>query len=108
MKGIADGVKDAGINVTLEQILLWNTNYDQWCIYCPPDYSQSENQENNQFANKVENNGGSQQNAIKPAGGGCSSFCAWGEWAGGDGKLIFGKMKTISICRSSCQIEYWS
>ena len=23
--------------------------------------------------------------------GGCSSFCAWDEWAGGDGRLIFGK-----------------
>ena len=31
--GIVDGVKDAGVNVTLEEILLWNTNYDQWCIY---------------------------------------------------------------------------
>lgn len=53
MKGIADGVKDAGINVTLEQILLWNTNYDQWCIYCHPDYWQGENQGNNQLTVKL-------------------------------------------------------
>ncbi len=91
MKGIADGAKDAGVNVTLDQILLWNTNYDQWCIYCHPDYWQGENQVDNQLANKVEDKRGSQQNSIKPAGGGCSSFSAWGEWAGGDGKLIFGK-----------------
>ncbi|KKH95432.1 hypothetical protein EO95_08880 [Methanosarcina sp. 1.H.T.1A.1] len=91
MKGIADGAKDAGVNVTLDQILLWNTNYDQWCIYCHPDYWQGENQGDNQLANKIEDKRSSPQNAIKPAGGGCSSFCAWGEWAGGDGKLIFGK-----------------
>ena len=40
MKGIVDGAKDAGIDITLEQILLWNTNYDQWCIYCHPNYWQ--------------------------------------------------------------------
>ena len=38
MKGIADEAKDVGIDVTLEQILLWNTNYDQRCIYCHPNY----------------------------------------------------------------------
>ncbi len=82
--GIADGVKDAGVNVTLEEILLWNTNYDQWCIYCHPGYWQGYNQ--------VENYRKFQPlTVIKPASIGCSSFCAWGEWAGGDGKLIFGK-----------------
>ncbi|AKB36640.1 hypothetical protein MSSAC_2050 [Methanosarcina siciliae C2J] len=111
MIGIADGVKDAGINISLEQIMLWNTNYDQWCIYCHPDYwkgdnqgdkkdkNQGDNQDDNQGENKSENpvvskagnNGASRQNISKPAGVGCSSFSAWGEWAGGDGKLIFGK-----------------
>ncbi|MDQ1276609.1 MAG: hypothetical protein QG610_2187 [Euryarchaeota archaeon] len=91
MRGIADGAKDAGVNVTLEQILLWNTNYDQWCIYCHPDYWRSEHQNDNRLANKDENAESSQQNVTTIAGGGCSSFCAWGEWAGGDGKLIFGK-----------------
>ena len=36
MAGIADGVRDAGGKATLEEILLWNTNDDQWCIYCHP------------------------------------------------------------------------
>ncbi|MCZ7400511.1 MAG: C45 family autoproteolytic acyltransferase/hydrolase, partial [Candidatus Methanoperedens sp.] len=80
MRGIADGAKAAGVNVTLEQILLWNTNYDQWCIYCHPHYWQCDGKENP-----------GQPGTTGPAGGGCSSFCAWDEWAGGDGKLIFGK-----------------
>lgn len=91
MKGIADGAKDAGINVTLEQILLWNTNYDQWCIYCHPDYWQGDDLDDSQKANKIKNSKGLQQKVTTIAGGGCSSFCAWGEWAGGNGKLIFGK-----------------
>jgi hypothetical protein len=84
MIGIADGIKDAGVNINLDQILLWNTNYDQWCIYCHPYYWKTDNH--------VENEGKYQPlNLIKPVSGGCSSFCAWGEWAGDDGKLIFGK-----------------
>ncbi|VVB92190.1 Acyl-coenzyme A:6-aminopenicillanic acid acyl-transferase [uncultured archaeon] len=79
MRGIADGVKAAGVGVTLEQILLWNTNYDQWCIYAHPHW-QGDSGENPDT-----------QGLTQPAGGGCSSFCAWDEWAGGDGKLIFGK-----------------
>lgn len=84
MIGIADGVKDAGVNITLDQILLWNTNYDQWCIYCHPNFWKNDNQ--------VDNETSFQPTKVNiPASGGCSSFCAWGEWAGGDGKLIFGK-----------------
>ena len=86
MKGIADGAKDAGINITLEQILLWNTNYDQWCIYCHPHYWQADNKLEPQSEENLQ-----QTTLNKPPTGGCSSFCAWGEWAGGDGKLIFGK-----------------
>lgn len=91
MRGIADGAKDAGIDVTLEQILLWNTNYDQWCIYCHPHYWQANNRlENNKLETQSEEK--FQQITVnKPPTGGCSSFCSWGEWAGGDGKLIFGK-----------------
>ena len=77
--GIADGVKAAGVDLTLEQILLWNTNYDQWCIHAHPNYWRDDE---------------GVSNPVGPtglAGGGCSSFCAWDEWAGGDGKLIFGK-----------------
>ena len=84
MVGIADGVKDTGVNITLEEILLWNTNYDQWCMYCHPGYWQNDNQTENYAKFQP-------LNAIKPVGGGCSSFSAWGEWVGGDGKLIFGK-----------------
>lgn len=80
MRGITDGVKDAGVNVTMDQILLWNTNYDQWCIYCHPHYWHCDDKKN-------PGHSGSTQ----PSGGGCSSFCAWDEWAGGDGKLIFCK-----------------
>jgi len=80
MAGIADGAKDAGSNVTFEQILLWNTNYDQWCIYCHPHYWQCNGEES--FDPSI---------TTRLPGGGCSSFCAWDEWAGGDGKLIFGK-----------------
>jgi len=80
MKGIADGAKDAGVKVTFEQILLWNTNYDQWCIYCHPHYWQCDDEGNPE-----------QSGPKQVASGGCSSFCAWDEWAGGDGELIFGK-----------------
>ena len=79
MVGIADGVKAAGKDISLKQILLWNTNYDQWCIYCHPHYYQ------------IAGDGNPSGPARSSMGGGCSSFCAWGEWAGGDGKLIFGK-----------------
>jgi hypothetical protein len=67
MIGIADGVKEAGVNITLEDILLWNTNYDQWCIYCHPGYWQGDNQ--------AINYGKFQPlKSIKLFNGGCSSF----------------------------------
>jgi len=81
IQGIADGALDAGADVTREQILLWNTNYDQWCLYVHPGYWR----------------GCCDPDAVPAVGpgalggGGCSSFCAWDEWAGGDGRLIFGK-----------------
>lgn len=74
MEGIAAGARDAGADISLGQVLLWNTNYDQWCLYAHPGYWR-----------------GCAEPAAGPAGGGCSSFCAWGAWAGGDGGLIFGK-----------------
>lgn len=80
MQGIVDGTQAAGVNISLEQIMLWNTNYDQWCIYSHPHHWTPEGA-------PLSKNAGS----MPPAGGGCSSFCAWDEWAGGDGKLIFGK-----------------
>jgi hypothetical protein len=80
MRGIAEGANDAGFDVTLEQILLWNTNYDQWCIYCHPHYWRCDGKTNTDETALMES----------PSVG-CSSFCAWDEWAGGNGKLIFGK-----------------
>ncbi len=85
MKGIAEGAQAKGFDISLEQVLLWNTMYDQWCIYCHPYYWNCD---------------GKDEDAYKPApeahpwtraAGGCSSFCAWDEWAGGDGKMIFAK-----------------
>ncbi|MCK9566686.1 MAG: C45 family peptidase [Methanothrix sp.] len=80
MRGIADGANDAGVDITLEQILLWNTNYDQWCIYSHPHYWQC--------GGPANSDGNS---SMQSSSGGCSSFCAWDEWAGGNGRLIFGK-----------------
>jgi hypothetical protein len=80
MHGIADGARAAGANISLAQVMLWNTNYDQWCIYSHPYHWTPEGAPPSNF-------GGS----IAPASSGCSSFSAWDEWAGGDGKLIFGK-----------------
>jgi len=80
MRGIADGANAAGVGVTLNQVLLWNTNYDQWCIYAHPAYWRPEGKEENRPLDR-----------IVPGAGGCSSFCAWDDWAGGDGKLIFCK-----------------
>jgi len=81
IRGIVDGASAASsTQFTFDQILLWNTYYDQWCIYCHPHY----------WRELVTNN--------KPKHGslagsvGCSSFSAWDkEWAGGDGRLVFGK-----------------
>jgi hypothetical protein len=81
MRGIADGANDSGrTEITLKQLLLWNTNYDQWCIYCHPHYWQADGNAQKKSLNR-----------IMTGSGGCSSFSAWDEWAGGDGKLIFCK-----------------
>lgn len=94
MEGIADGVRDADGKATLEEILLWNTNYDQWCIYCHPHYWRCDGDVD---GCGVGGDGGEEGSApsgsppLAPPGGGCSSFSAWDEWSGGDGELIFGK-----------------
>lgn len=80
MEGIYAGCNDAGVSVTLQQILLWNTNYDQWCIYAHPHYwHPTEGVGKRPLAN------------VFIGAGGCSSFSAWDKAAGGDGKMIFGK-----------------
>jgi hypothetical protein len=87
MVGVADGVRDGGGKATLEEILLWNTNYDQWCIYCHPNFWNCDGPDGRDGpdppASKIPGRGA--------AGGGCSSFSAWDEAAGGAGQLIFGK-----------------
>ena len=85
MQGIVDGAQSAGFaNITLEKILLWNTYYDQWCLYSHPHNWESDEKEKRKQSGF---------NAIFSSGsaGGCSSFTAWNKAAGGDGKLIFGK-----------------
>jgi hypothetical protein len=81
MEGIVQGARDAGINVSLEQIMLWNTNYDQWCIYVHPHFWQG----------CMETGSAPLPGTGASGGGGCSSFSAWDDWAGYDGRLIFGK-----------------
>lgn len=80
MQGITDGCNDAGVTVALEQIYLWNTNYDQWCIYAHPHYWHPTEGVRHRPLGKV----------LKGTGG-CSSFSAWDDTVGGDGKLIFCK-----------------
>lgn len=80
MRGIAEGCNDAGVQVTEQQIFLWNTNYDQWCIYAHPHYW-----------HPVEGAGKRDLATVRQSAGGCSSFCAWGDAVGGDGKLLFCK-----------------
>jgi len=73
LQGIADGIAEAGSCLTYEDILLWNTMYDQRCFYAHPKTADVNNP------------------PIRcPYPPGCSSFSAWGE-ATLDGKMIFGK-----------------
>lgn len=53
MQGIADGANDAGVSVTSDQIFLWNTNYDQWCIYCHPHYWQPEGKKSEKISGRT-------------------------------------------------------
>lgn len=80
MQGIAAGCNAAGVSVTEKQIYLWNTNYDQWCIYAHPHYW-----------HPTEGVGERPLAAVFKGAGGCSSFSAWDKAVGGDGKLIFCK-----------------
>jgi|AntAceMinimDraft_17_1070374.scaffolds.fasta_scaffold03535_2 hypothetical protein len=73
IRGIADGIADAGISLTYDDVLLWNTMYDQWCFYAHPNYADPNNPP---------------IRCSYPPG--CSSFSAWGR-ATLDGKMIFGK-----------------
>ncbi len=80
MQGIADGVSARGSRkMDLEEIILWNTMYDQWCLYAHPNPSD---------AVKARSNEEKDSNVLSTAG--CSSFSAWGKAVEGD-MLIFGK-----------------
>lgn len=80
MKGIADGMIAGGSTLDYDDIILWNTMYDQWCFYAHP--------------NPADPNRDSVRHAYPP---GCSSFSAWGD-ATLDGKMVFGKnMDNLNI-----------
>ncbi|HOP64992.1 MAG TPA: C45 family autoproteolytic acyltransferase/hydrolase [Spirochaetota bacterium] len=93
MRGIADGVSSSGFpEINFEKIILWNTMYDQWCIYAHPKHWNPYQPEE-----KSEYKGG-RPGSFVLGGCGCSSFSAWGESAGADGSLIFGKnMDNLSL-----------
>ena len=84
IRGIADGATDAGAQqATMENLLLWNTYYDQWVLYCHPHFSWPEksskplmNPNLASIMNKRGSNHGSMVGSV-----GCSSFSAWGDWA---------------------------
>ena len=73
LKGIADGMAAAGSSLSYDDIVLWNTMYDSWCLHHHPNPS-------NPATKTI-------RHPYPPA---CSSFSAWGE-ATHDGKLVFGK-----------------
>ncbi|MCP4694164.1 MAG: hypothetical protein GY859_39380, partial [Desulfobacterales bacterium] len=89
MTGVADGAAAAGKKVSLDDILLWNTVYDQYCVYAHPFYMDCFSV--HRQAAEGGKAGEAAPGSPPPGGAGCSSFSAWGDAAGGDGALIFGK-----------------
>jgi len=85
MRGIADGVVSQGHAMTLDEIVLWNTMYDQWCLYAHPHYSNPYRSDagENQFPDGA-------PGSYVLVSAGCSSFSAWGDAVAGD-QLVFGK-----------------
>ncbi len=89
MHGVVDGAAAAGKKVSIGEILLWNTVYDQYCIYAHPqpwDCYSVYTRESDAEKSEDGPSGPSSTDAC-----GCSSFSAWDEAAGGDGRLIFCK-----------------
>lgn len=85
MQGITEGANAAGYAVSFDQILLWNTMYDQWCIYAHPHYWDIDNEDvKGQYPED-----GPGTTALK--GAGCSSFSAWDDSVGRNGDMIFCK-----------------
>jgi predicted choloylglycine hydrolase len=85
MIGITDGANYAGYNVTFDEIQLWNTMYDQWCIYAHPHYW---NIDDTTTKGQYPKDG---PGTTVLTGSGCSSFSAWDDSVGGDGDMIFCK-----------------
>lgn len=85
MRGVAAGATKAGYAVDYDTIQLWNTMYDQWCIYAHPHFWNIDDvSARGQFKD-----GRSGTHVLAMAG--CSSFCAWDDSAGHGGDLIFCK-----------------
>jgi len=84
MRGIADGISSQGSPLSFEDILLWNTMYDQWCLYAHPNYSSPNNLSEKNRVSDIK------AGSFVIEGAGCSSFSAWGNATDG-GNLIFGK-----------------
>lgn len=92
MRGIVDGMSSKDIFLALDQIVLLNTMYDQWCLYAHPYYSHHEKSD---FPKKDFPDGIPGSHVLVTAG--CSSFSAWGNAVKGD-QLIFGKnMDNLNI-----------
>lgn len=86
MRGITDGIKSKSYSeIHLEDIILYNTMYDQWCLYAHPHYSNPLKSEPAKIKSSDGNPGGG-----GPGSAGCSSFSAWGKAIEGD-TMIFGK-----------------
>ena len=88
MQGICDGMNYAGVSITLDEVKLWNTMYDQWCIYAHPHFWNIDNpDEKGQYPD-------GKPGTRVLTGSGCSSFCAWDDSVGKEnrgGELIFCK-----------------
>ncbi len=90
MEGIVDGINAASspeqTPVTLDDIKMWNTMYDQWCIYAHPHFWNVDD------ATKRGQYGEHGPGTRVLTGAGCSSFSAWGETvANKNGEMIFCK-----------------
>lgn len=85
MRGITDGANAAGYDVTFDEIKLWNTMYDQWCIYAHPHYW---NIDDESVKGQYPPEG---PGTTVLTGSGCSSFSAWDDSVGGNGDMLFCK-----------------
>jgi len=86
MQGITDGInsKDPG-RMHLDDIILYNTMYDQWCLYAHPHPSPPFKSET-----PIKQSSDQTSGVNGPGSAGCSSFSAWGKAVKGE-MLIFGK-----------------